>query len=281
MRTWRAEGLWADKNDCHPYSGNLANNTFREAVLSGLPPGAQKGLKTVVGLRHINNNRARHSEKEEQGEEEDGRHVRFHASIANNWDKRIAPLTTPMWPKLGSHHSNTSSRIPSRLCPHQANPCYNNRDDQRTSGRGWNWGSDYIRWTHTEGPLACDLGGITLYHPTNPALRCGDIFLGPEGVAAGVDLTQEQPSWFQLEPESVPHVSLLVSADHQPKQLGPMICHEFLRVTTKDLLGTFRAALERYSPQLLKLYRARKGAFGQELEDLLGKLDKQVDLLLQ
>ena len=50
MRTWRAEGLWADKNDCHPYSGNLANNTFREAVLSGLPPGAQKGLKTVVGL---------------------------------------------------------------------------------------------------------------------------------------------------------------------------------------------------------------------------------------
>ena len=59
------------------------------------------------------------------------------------------------------------------------------------------------------------------------------------------------------------------------------ICHGFLRVTTKDLLGTFRAALERYSPQLLKLYRARKGAFGQELEDLLGKLDKQVDLLLQ
>ncbi|CAL8342610.1 unnamed protein product [Arctogadus glacialis] len=63
--------------------------------------------------------------------------------------------------------------------------------------------------------------------------------------------------------------------------LKEQICHEFLRVTTKDLLGTFRAALERYSPQLLKLYRARKGAFGQELEDLLGKLDKQVDLLLQ
>ena len=54
-------------------------------------------------------------------------------------------------------------------------------------------------------------------------LRCGDIYLGPEGVAAGVDLTEEQLSWFQLEPESVPHVSLLVSADHQPKQLGPMV----------------------------------------------------------
>ena len=46
----RAEILWADKNDCHPYETNLANNTFRKAVLGGLPPEAQNGLETVVGL---------------------------------------------------------------------------------------------------------------------------------------------------------------------------------------------------------------------------------------
>ena len=54
-------------------------------------------------------------------------------------------------------------------------------------------------------------------------LRCGDIFQGPEGVAAEVDLTPEQQSWFKLEPESGPHDSLLVRTDHQPKQLGPMV----------------------------------------------------------
>ena len=46
----RAEILWADKNDCSPYESSLANNTFRKAVLSGLPPEAQTGLETVVGL---------------------------------------------------------------------------------------------------------------------------------------------------------------------------------------------------------------------------------------
>ncbi|KAI4896102.1 hypothetical protein NFI96_026135 [Prochilodus magdalenae] len=49
----------------------------------------------------------------------------------------------------------------------------------------------------------------------------------------------------------------------------------FYRVTTKDLLGTFRAALDKYSPLLLKLYRARKAAFGQDMDNLLEKLDKQ------
>ncbi|KAJ8390314.1 hypothetical protein AAFF_G00108830 [Aldrovandia affinis] len=43
------------------------------------------------------------------------------------------------------------------------------------------------------------------------------------------------------------------------------ICAEFNRVTTKELLGTFRAALEEYSPRLLKPYRARKDAFGQQI----------------
>ncbi|KAK0155696.1 hypothetical protein N1851_001810 [Merluccius polli] len=54
-------------------------------------------------------------------------------------------------------------------------------------------------------------------------LECGDIFLGPEGVASEVYLTHEQLSWFRLGPDSVPHVSLLVSANHESKQLGSMV----------------------------------------------------------
>lgn len=40
-------------------------------------------------------------------------------------------------------------------------------------------------------------------------------------------------------------------------------------------MGTFKAALEMFTPRLLKLYRARKGAFSQEMEPLLEMLDKQ------
>ncbi|KAL2084915.1 hypothetical protein ACEWY4_020433 [Coilia grayii] len=53
------------------------------------------------------------------------------------------------------------------------------------------------------------------------------------------------------------------------------ICKEFTRVTTKDLLGTFRAALHMFTPRLLKLYRARKGAFSRDMEKLLEELDEQ------
>ncbi len=50
-------------------------------------------------------------------------------------------------------------------------------------------------------------------------------------------------------------------------------------MTTMDLMGTFKAALEMFTPRLLKLYRARKGAFSQEMETLLEMLDKQVVIL--
>lgn len=53
---------------------------------------------------------------------------------------------------------------------------------------------------------------------------------------------------------------------------------EIYRATTKDLLGTFRAALEIFLPRLLKLYQARKGAFNQDMENIWEKLDKQADL---
>ncbi|TDG99317.1 hypothetical protein EPR50_G00209730 [Perca flavescens] len=53
------------------------------------------------------------------------------------------------------------------------------------------------------------------------------------------------------------------------------ICEEFYRVTTKDMLGTFKAALDEYCPRLLKLYRARRGACVQHMENLLDRLDEQ------
>ncbi|XP_022542665.1 uncharacterized protein LOC107197338 [Astyanax mexicanus] len=57
--------------------------------------------------------------------------------------------------------------------------------------------------------------------------------------------------------------------------LEEQICEEFFRVTNKDLLETFRAAMDKYTTKLLRLYRARKGAFGHEMEDLLRNLDEK------
>ena len=54
------------------------------------------------------------------------------------------------------------------------------------------------------------------------------------------------------------------------------ISEEFNRITSKDLLKTFNESLENYVPRLLRLYRARKGAFGQQIQDFLDKLDEQV-----
>ncbi|KAK0153158.1 hypothetical protein N1851_005175 [Merluccius polli] len=50
---------------------------------------------------------------------------------------------------------------------------------------------------------------------------------------------------------------------------------QFYRVTTKELSGTFRSASDEYSTRLLKLYRAKTGAIGREMEKLLDKLDHQ------
>ncbi|XP_028296860.1 uncharacterized protein LOC114458644 [Gouania willdenowi] len=55
----------------------------------------------------------------------------------------------------------------------------------------------------------------------------------------------------------------------------PMISEGFHRITSKDLLGTFNASLDKFVPGLLKLYRSKKGALGQKMEDLLEKLDEQ------
>ncbi|GAA6074180.1 uncharacterized protein LOC101882900 [Tachysurus ichikawai] len=57
------------------------------------------------------------------------------------------------------------------------------------------------------------------------------------------------------------------------------ICEEFFRITNKDLLGVFMAAIDMYTPKLLKLYRARRGAFREDMEALLERLeDRTTDL---
>ncbi|XP_033934346.1 uncharacterized protein, partial [Pseudochaenichthys georgianus] len=63
--------------------------------------------------------------------------------------------------------------------------------------------------------------------------------------------------------------------------LQEQICYEFLRITTKDLFGTFTAAMDEYCPRLIKLYRVRKGAFGQGMENLLDSLDEQTSDIAQ
>ncbi|XP_005755484.1 uncharacterized protein LOC102208784, partial [Pundamilia nyererei] len=50
-----------------------------------------------------------------------------------------------------------------------------------------------------------------------------NIYVGPEGVAAAVKLTDEQRPWFKMGPDSVPHVTLAVHEGHQAKELGTMV----------------------------------------------------------
>lgn len=54
-------------------------------------------------------------------------------------------------------------------------------------------------------------------------IQTRDCYVGPQGVAAEVVLTEEQSSWYRMADESVPHVSLATHAGHQAKDLGPMV----------------------------------------------------------
>lgn len=59
------------------------------------------------------------------------------------------------------------------------------------------------------------------------------------------------------------------------------IGEEFFRITNKNLLGTFRAAVEKYTPKLLRLYRSRKASFGKDLEHILMKLDDETSNIIR
>ena len=50
---------------------------------------------------------------------------------------------------------------------------------------------------------------------------------------------------------------------------------EFQRITTLRLEPTFMSALDRYTPKLLDLFRAKGGAVGERLKKLLGLLEVQ------
>ncbi|XP_063321149.1 uncharacterized protein LOC134619320 [Pelmatolapia mariae] len=50
-----------------------------------------------------------------------------------------------------------------------------------------------------------------------------NIYVGPEGVATAVNLTEEQRPWFKMGPDSVPHITLAVHEGHQAKELGTMV----------------------------------------------------------
>ncbi|XP_063043739.1 uncharacterized protein LOC134438082 [Engraulis encrasicolus] len=56
---------------------------------------------------------------------------------------------------------------------------------------------------------------------------------------------------------------------------------EFFRITNKMLLRTFRAAVDNYTPKLLRLYRARKAAFGKAMDDIMAKLDDETSDILR
>ncbi|KAL3968317.1 cyclic AMP-dependent transcription factor ATF-6 beta [Sarotherodon galilaeus] len=49
-----------------------------------------------------------------------------------------------------------------------------------------------------------------------------NIYVGPEGVAAVVKLTDEQLSWYNMGSDSAPHITLAVHEGHQAKELGTM-----------------------------------------------------------
>lgn len=52
---------------------------------------------------------------------------------------------------------------------------------------------------------------------------------------------------------------------------------EFHRITNLNLPSTFYAALDKYTPQLLQLYKKRKtGSFGQKMEAVMMAFEEQV-----
>lgn len=56
-----------------------------------------------------------------------------------------------------------------------------------------------------------------------------NIYVAPEGVAAGVDLTSEQLPWYMMAEEAAPHVSLALHPQHQAKELGSIVKRALLQ----------------------------------------------------
>ncbi|KAI4874347.1 hypothetical protein NFI96_022208, partial [Prochilodus magdalenae] len=54
-----------------------------------------------------------------------------------------------------------------------------------------------------------------------------------------------------------------------------LMCSEFERIAAVNLKRQFRCALDMYASKLLKLYRMRRQAFGENMQKLLNELDEQ------
>ncbi|KAL3980263.1 magnesium transporter [Sarotherodon galilaeus] len=54
-------------------------------------------------------------------------------------------------------------------------------------------------------------------------VKTHNIYIGPEGVAAAVKLTDEQLPWYNVGEDSAPHITLVVHVGHEARELGPMV----------------------------------------------------------
>ncbi|KAL4000724.1 KRAB domain-containing zinc finger protein [Sarotherodon galilaeus] len=54
-------------------------------------------------------------------------------------------------------------------------------------------------------------------------VKAHNIYIGPEGVAAAVKLTDEQLPWYNVGEDSAPHITLAVHVGHEARDLGPMV----------------------------------------------------------
>lgn len=54
-------------------------------------------------------------------------------------------------------------------------------------------------------------------------VKTHNIYIGPEGVAAAVKLTDEQLPWYNVGEDSAPHITLAVHCGHEARDLGPMV----------------------------------------------------------
>lgn len=56
-----------------------------------------------------------------------------------------------------------------------------------------------------------------------PTISTTSMFIGKEGVAAAVDLTEHIQQWYQLGTDSAPHITLAIGYAYEARSLGPMV----------------------------------------------------------
>ncbi|KAG9329019.1 hypothetical protein JZ751_008405 [Albula glossodonta] len=80
------------------------------------------------------------------------------------------------------------------------------------------------------------------------------------------------------DPEFDNALNNLVNMEDLPAKATVKLYSEFHRITNLNLPSTFYASLDKYTPQLLQLYKKRKtGPFGQKLEAIMMAFEEQDD----